>query len=385
MMKVDINFSKDEIMKLSWLENNFICKDLYAPFTVECDNDYYKSLSEKFSIIINQATMAGADTSSLGILNKFKKKILEALRCYYSADLAKCNTIIRNLIKDIGEDSIAISRLDKSCAFPGQINKELQFFRCRKGKPSTSFLAKDMLHLPRSLRAKSGNYRFSIPGNPSLYLSNSSYGCWIETGYLPDYEFNVAPVLLDGQQTIFNLAVSIRDFSRLNELESSKVHTWLKLLMLSIATSYRVKEMNRTFKSEYIVSQSIMMACKKLGYSGVAYYSKRVDDVTFSYCAINLALFVEYKMEYSDIVKHMKMNDAFNYAVYKNLLSTLKYKDYDLRSIATGRITNIGKYDRQYPYRETEFFEFDKFLFATWRDKANGKGKDEVDWGIDIS
>lgn len=144
-------------------------------------------------------------------MNKFRSKILEALRCYYSADLAKCNTIILNLLKDIGQDSIAVSRLQESCAFPGQMNKELQFFRCRKGNPSISFSTKDMLHLPCSLRAKSGNYRFSIPGNPSLYLSNSSYGCWIETGFLPDAEFNVAPVLLDGEQIVFNLAEIFQD------------------------------------------------------------------------------------------------------------------------------------------------------------------------------
>lgn len=128
-----------------------------------------------------------------------------------------------------------------------------------------------------------------------------------------------------------------------------------------------------------------MMACKKLGYSGVAYYSKRVDDEAFARCAINLALFIKYENEYSDIVKHIKMDDAFNYAVYKNLLSSLKYKDYNLRSVAAGWKTNIGNYDRQYPYRETDFFEFDKFLFTTWRDKPNGKGKDEIGWGIDVS
>ena len=70
----------------------------------------------------------------------------------------------------------------------------------------TDFKAKDMLHLPKKMRSKSGNYRFSIPGNPSLYLSNSSYGCWIETGFPSDNEFNVSPVLLDGSQKIFNLA-----------------------------------------------------------------------------------------------------------------------------------------------------------------------------------
>ena len=161
-------------------------------------------------------------------------------------------------------------------------------------------MAKDMSHLPYSLRAKSGNYRFSIPGNPSYYLSNSSYGCWIETGFPPDIEFNVSPVLLDGTQTIFNLAVSIRDISCLNECERERVHTWIKLLMLTMATSYTINEPGRSFKSEYIISQSIMMACKKLGYDGVAYYSKRVSDEIFARCAVNLALFVDYKNEYSE-------------------------------------------------------------------------------------
>lgn len=34
-----------------------------------------------------------------------------------------------------------------------------------------------------------------------------------------------------------------------------------------------------------------------------------------------------------------------------------------MRLVRTGFITNIDSYDRQYPYRETEFFDFGKFLF----------------------
>ena len=76
----------------------------------------------------------------------------------------------------------------------------------------------------------------------------------------------------------------------------------MKLLMLTIATSYRIKEAGRTFKSEYIISQSIMMACKRLGYDGVAYYSKRVSDEIFAFCAINLALFVDYKVNFQNLL-----------------------------------------------------------------------------------
>lgn len=372
-------------MRLTWLIKDFICKELYAPFIIENDNDYYDDLRNKFNIVLNQAKKAKADSKSIDIIQKYKSKILDALRCYYNADLSKCNAIIKKLVSDVGDNSFAVERLSKSYAFPGNKNKELQLFRCRLGNPSKEYKSKDMLHLPLNMRSKTGNYRFSIPGNPSLYLSNSSYGCWIETGFPSEIEFNVAPVVLDGEQRVFNLAVSVRNIMYLNELEENRVHCWLKLIMLMIATSYRIKEEGRTFKSEYVISQAIMMACKKLGYDGVAYYSKRVTDEIFSFCAINLALFVKYDKTYSTIVKHMKMDDAFNYAIFKQLQPSLKYRDYELRSVQTGLITNIGNYNRQYPYRETEFFDFDKFLFSTWTEKPNKMDKGSVPWGIDTN
>ena len=151
-----------------------------------------------------------------------------------------------------------------------------------------------------------------------------------------------------------------------------------------IATSYRIEEQGRTFKSEYIISQSIMMACKKLGYDGLAYYSKRVDDENFAKCAVNLALFVDYKGEYSEIVNHLKMDDSFNFGLFKQLHCSLARKDYELRCDRIGIANNIGNYDRQYSYHETWYFDFDKFLFYSWENKPNGKGKNDISWGVKI-
>lgn len=373
-------------MRLSWLVNGFICRELYAPFVVERDNGYLSDLKDRYDIILNQAEKAEADGDSLSIIKRYRKKIIEALRSYYKADVVKCNTIIKNLVSDVSSDSFAVAKLNESWAFPGCRTRELQFFRSRTGNPSRAYTAKDMLHLPKSLRSKTGSYRFSIPGSPSCYLANSSYGCWIETGRPPEINFNVSPVVLDGTQKILNLAINVRDFSGLNDLDAERVHCWLKLFMLMMATSYRVNEADRTFKSEYIVSQAIMMACKKLGFDGVAYYSRRVTDDVFALCAINLALFVDYDLngEYSQLVKHMKIDDSFNYALYKQLLPSLKYQHYALRSTDNAFITNIGSYDRQHPYSETEFFEFDRYLFSTWQSKRNGKGKDSLPWGVPI-
>lgn len=52
-------------MKLTWLNNGFICKELYAPYVVPKDNDYLKDLSEKYSLLLKQAMKSGADIESM--------------------------------------------------------------------------------------------------------------------------------------------------------------------------------------------------------------------------------------------------------------------------------------------------------------------------------
>ena len=240
-------------MSLTWLNNGFICQELYAPFKINKDIEYRTDLEKKYDIVMKQAKKVNADDESLKIIETFGAKILNSLDLYYKADIAESNNIILELVKEIGDNSFTVNSVTNSDAFPGIKTNELQFFRSRLGTPNKAFTAKDMLHIPNSMRSKSGNYRFSIPGNPSMYLANSSYGCWIETGCPAEIDFNVSPILLEGNQKIFNLAISIRDFRCLNEFEKERVHCWLKLYLLTIATCYVIKEENRTFRSEYII------------------------------------------------------------------------------------------------------------------------------------
>lgn len=114
-------------MRLTWMNNDFICKDLYAPFVLDKDSDYLDDLKKKYNIVLKQAGDAGADEESLKILQKFKNKIVEALKCYYKADIEKCNAIIRNLIKDIGEDPFAVSSLKDSYAFQVILERKFSF------------------------------------------------------------------------------------------------------------------------------------------------------------------------------------------------------------------------------------------------------------------
>ena len=144
-----------------------------------------------------------------------------------------------------------------------------------------------------------------------------------------------------------------------------------------IATSYTIEETDRTFKSEYIVSQSVMLACKKLGLDGVAYHSKRVVDDAFTLAACNLALFANYKKgsEYGDVCRQIKVGEPMNYQFFKQLGLTMPLHKYHLRILDAPESAVIGSSNRNYQYCYTEFCHFDEHLFDSWTDK------DSAIWG----
>lgn len=63
-------------MKLTWLKNEFICKELYAPFKIDKDTDYRNDLEKKYKIVMEQAKKANADDESLKIIDLVFQGIL---------------------------------------------------------------------------------------------------------------------------------------------------------------------------------------------------------------------------------------------------------------------------------------------------------------------
>ena len=361
-----------------WLTEGFIDKEFYAPFIIDNDYEYYRDLQKRYNYLLNRARSCGADDATLKVIKNCKDKVLECIRDYYSGKLASFHQKIEILVKRIIHDELAVDKIENSYAFMGPHDCEIQFFRGRISPTSMPYRKEEMLYLKKELRVFSDTYRFSIPGVPCFYLGNSSYACWLELGLPSDHDFVGSPVLHVGSQRILNLAVMIRDLRHLGSLKPERIHCWLKLLILMIATSYRIKETNRKFKSEYIVSQSIMLACNNLGLDGVAYYSKQVDDEMFSMAAINVALFVKYKSinsKKSLLDDHIKIDDSFNYQLFRQLEWSPDY-NYDLRCLKIPMSNKIGNYRRQYDYADTSFCKFDQFLYSGWKDK------DSIPFGI---
>lgn len=356
--------------RLNWLMNDFINKELYAPFVVKNDVDYYKDLRKKYNLLYKLSQNAGADSDSLFIIRNLSDKICKAIRLYYKGNITTANRIVKNIISDCASNRFAVSPVYNSDAFKGVKGTEIPFFRGRLCTDAIPYTEKEMLHIPFSKRGITKNYRFSISGLPCLYIGNSSYVCWLELGRPAERDLVVAPIVIEDKIIILNLAVMTRDFTGLREFDEKYVHCWLKLLILMIATSYRIEEKNRFFHSEYIISQSIMLACHELGIDGVAYYSNRTEDHIFASTAINVALLADYKFgkEYSDLCKSIKVGKPINYGFYRQLsgIERSKHHAYPLRSLHTGFYRNIGYYDSQFDYANTDFCEFDKFLFGEW-------------------
>lgn len=364
--------------KYDWIEQLDFQK-FAMPFTVKRDADYFPKLTELLNDFASSIENNGAKSNIVASIKDYVQNIITSIELYYQGNLVDAQLLINKMIAEFGDDAPAVTDINSSIAFPGggPNYSEVQFFRARLSENVVEFSAKEMLHIPFNLRHIVKSERFSIPGLPCLYLGNSSYVCWAEMGCPADHRFNVAPVILDNSQRVLNLTVSISNLLAFSEESSAMteenaekyVINLLKLMILTFCTSYKVEEANRNFKSEYILPQMIMLACKSRNLDGITYYSKQIPYEGFA-CTVgvNLVLFATYNGEesLSSICDHLEVGTAFNFALFKQLLHCQTYKEYNLRILSSPYINNIGTRSHWFPYQETQFFEFDKYLFANW-------------------
>ena len=364
--------------KYDWIEQIGFQK-FSTPFTVKRDNEYFPKLKEMLFNLVSEIESNGAEKQIVDATRDYVEKITRSIELYYQGNLVDAQLIVNEMITEFGEVAPAVTDINGSIAFPGggPDYSEVQFFRARLSENVVEFSANEMLHIPFNMRHVVKSERFSIPGLPCLYLGNSSYVCWVEMGCPADHRFNVAPVILDNSQKVLNLTVTIsslyafkEEVHNMSEEEADKhVIDLLRLMILTFCTSYKVTEGNRNFKSEYIMPQMIMLACKSSNLDGITYYSKQIPYESFA-CTVggNLVLFATYNGEelLSSICDHLDIGTAFNFAMFKQLLPCQMYKEYNLRIMSSPYINNVGTQSHWFPYRETQFFEFDKYLFANW-------------------
>lgn len=363
------------------------------PISISEDKSYRQSVEKKlkeYYAYISGKIAFNKDVELLAVIQRTNNSILGAIDEYLCGNIHSAQLYIYDVLKEYCTDDFIVTELDKSYAFRGiaphqdirnteydysaMLQTELSFFRARK---SINVLAQaqEMSHIPLDKRELVPTARFSIAGVPCLYLGTTSYCCWLELERPSRSQFYCSSLKATdtGKKLhILNLAISeglINGvFNRACEKDGSRQHELQRKMMmifpLIIATSYCVKQKERNFKSEYIVSQLVMQNLTKLKIDGIAYISKKsYSDFEYPH-NVNLAIPVT-AINLENINKSFEISHPSSLEFFSMLnedVVEIKRKSFINANFDTGFTGEISLNSCRMPYKAISFSNFDDFL-----------------------
>lgn len=265
-----------------------INKEICPPFESPEGKSYYETLNKCLSDYIDylhksifNKILSDSDFLDLG---EIKEDILIVIRLYLSGNSGEAYKRFELLASKISDDW---SEMKYS------INKENAFIRIRTTTEPLN-RRRDMFHVPFDKRQLVSKQRFSIEGYPCLYLAGCAYTAWIElnrpqfdtiwaSSFRPTKEID----LLDLSFTIDYLEKHFKDD------ETNRLKSFLKLYLLVISTSYRVKYPSAYFHEEYIMSGLLLQWISiNKQFIGIRYLSTKLEyyDSDKLWCASNIVV-----------------------------------------------------------------------------------------------
>ncbi len=193
-----------------------------------------------------------------------------------------------------------------------------------KGRVTTEILTKfDMFHIPFNKRYLINNQRYSLTGQPLMYIGSSILDIVTELEASGDLEnFRVFAIQLPKDISLYDLRSNI--YEELNRIEMNIMlgkttvyhgaNFLFRLILSSVCSFQKRKELKGfNFCEEYVISQILAQIIKNNKYDGIIYYStKRYENVEVK---TNI---LEYK---ENIALFTKNNNShvYDYDLYKNL------------------------------------------------------------------
>lgn len=214
-----------------------------------------------------------ADIFKNGI-RKLVHGIQKSINAYYRDSPFDAYRFLRDGIKD----SNIIGYLPPNSTFI----KGANFYRMRVHKGNYLLAQKQLFHIPFNIRGKVSTQRYSIPGFPSLYLSNCTYVAWEEMQRPSFNEIQVSRLVNQRPIQCLDLTTSKYTNPKFNESISEGVigYRWNELYAvmawpLIAACSVKVKNRKDSFKPEYIIPQLLLQWIRNNK-------GKNVDGIKFS-------------------------------------------------------------------------------------------------------
>lgn len=168
------------------------------------------------------------------------------------------------------------------------INKDVFF----KGRKNNNILTRwDMFHIPFNKRYLIQNQRYSLTGQPIIYLGKSVVDVIEELGIENEEELKISSFQINGDLKIYDLRNNIfnditkGDVSTLlgNDAQPYNKIKFFKNILSSVCSFERRREHKQySFCEEYVIPQILAQVLKQNKYDGIIYYStKRFSDVKF--------------------------------------------------------------------------------------------------------
>ncbi len=186
----------------------------------------------------------------------------------------------------------AFDKLDKLLekyqinSFRARIKSSDIFF---KGRVSKDYLTRwDMFHIPFNKRHLIGNQRYSLTGQPIVYMGKSVVDLVEELGVKELGDFKVSTIQLPDDIKIFDLRNSIlddlidMDFDWLFDVRDNfEIRNFYKLLLSSVCSFVRRQGSTAySFCEEYVIPQLLAQVLKNKKYDGILYQStKRFKNI----------------------------------------------------------------------------------------------------------
>lgn len=250
-------YSSDEFCTTNGCYCSSICSQVYAVIKGKISIDEV----ERFFNGIQYCYLRWIDAEASVALNAFEALLKEydliSAVPLCDADEEKKDLIVHNLDKRV-------------------------FFRARVTSEPDQYLGKmDMFHVPFNKRYNLRNERFSLTGQPILYLGNSIPDILEEMGIDPtdtealkhtrisSFEF------IEPHMRIYDLRSNVEDTLKHSERIFTKQDFFRNLLSYICSFQKRNELNNCAFKEEYAIPQMLTQVLKKNNYHGICYYSTK--------------------------------------------------------------------------------------------------------------
>lgn len=250
---------------------------------IQQGNDFRKTLKERLDVF---GELVDSSNDLIDEINgvPFKEKIfktglkilrqgiLETIDDYYKGKPSQAYQRLRKAL----DESHLRQYLDKGYVLQSGTN----FFRIRVKNENYALRPEDLFHIPFEKRGIVKTQRYSIPGLPSLYISNSTYVAWEELGR-PGFD-SIQAVRLVATREIRLLDLTTDVYMRNAHLIDNNAYGWQPLYKvitwpLVAACSFKVLNREDTFKPEYIIPQLLMQWINTNDIDGIVYSSTHLN------------------------------------------------------------------------------------------------------------